>query len=493
MKRHPITLALAIILTAVSCQEKHDPDYMDLSKEEREERKTVNYFGYQVMGSYYLWNEEIKSALESWNWYDDPVEKVRRIRYKDSEYKDIDKWTVMTDDIDSMVGSTLGVSTTYGMDFKLYYTDASNTTVCLVTTVVYPDSPAAKAGIKRGDIFVRINGKELNKDNCSDIIYDDFLYAPGTSLEDRQGNTIRLQAVEMYEDPVLVDKVLDIDGHKVGYLFYNKFTLRSISSLAEVGRRFRAEGIESLILDMRYNPGGYVTTETALGSMLAPESAVSAGSVFQTTVYNSILNEAWGKDETRFVTSISYEDAGRQVTVDLSDANFGVSKIYAILTEDSASASEAVLVGLMPYMDVTVIGKQSYGKYCSGIMLGAKDWFKDNDEYLDQEYRDLGKKYAKKWGIYVMIGRYADCNGNTPCMPDGFVPDLETFDHPDLPGDLGDPREAMLAHTIAWIKNEPASKAPALPADSMLPVPDQPRDPMFGAHIMLPGDLGLLH
>ena len=78
------------------------------------------------------------------------------------------------------------------------------------------------------------------------------------------------------------------------------------------------------------------------------------------------------------------------------------------MTGDSASASESLLVGLMPYMDVKIFGQQSYGKYCSGIMYSAKDWYKDYDEVLDEDQRKLGKQYAAKWGIYVMVGRYAD-------------------------------------------------------------------------------------
>ena len=125
-----------------------------MSKTEKKERTAINTFAYNVMSTYYLWNEEISSGLESWTMLTDPVKKVQEIRYKDRSGKDIDRWTMLTDDIESLISSTGGVSTTYGMDFKLYYYDESKKEVCMVVTLVYPDSPASNAGIKRGDILL---------------------------------------------------------------------------------------------------------------------------------------------------------------------------------------------------------------------------------------------------------------------------------------------------------------------------------------------------
>ena len=393
-----------------------------ISNTEKDRRRAVNTFAYNVMDTYYLWNSEITDGLASWKMADEPIAKVKEIRYKDKSGKDIDRWTVLTDDIDSMISSTGGVSTTYGMDFKLYWYDQTQTTVCMVVTLTYPGSPAEKAGLKRGDVIVKIGGKTLGKDDYGTLLYDGFLYAKSCTLTDMNAKEYSMTAVEMYEDPILARKVIELaDGTKVGYLFFNSFTLNACEDLVEAGRYFRSEGIESLILDMRYNGGGYVTTETVLASMIAPEAEVKAGSVFETAVYNDILSKAWGEDNTCFSEKIEYSFSGKDYTVDLSGANMGVSHLYAILTEDSASASESLLVGLMPYMDVKIFGQQSHGKYCSGIMYSAKDWYKDYDDVLDSKQRTLGSSYADKWGIYVMIGRYADKNGNTPCMPDGLA------------------------------------------------------------------------
>jgi C-terminal processing protease CtpA/Prc len=299
-----------------------------------------------------------------------------------------------------------------------------------------------------------------------------------------------MTAVEMYEDPVLIRKVFDLGDRKVGYLFFNSFTLASCQKLAEAGRYFRSEGIESLILDLRYNGGGYVLTETLLASLLAPEAEVKAGSVFETAVYNSIIAKAWGDEETCFAQSFTISQGDDSFTIDVSDANMGISHLYAIMTGDSASASESLIVGLLPYMDVKIFGQKSFGKYCSGIMYSAKDWYTDYDEELKKEQKELGKQYAGKWGIYVMIGRYADKYGNTPCMPDGFKPDYKVEDMPTEPYQLGDENEAMLAAVLAQLRGSEttphgAARSAAAPARTFGPEIARDRGPAWGTHLLL--------
>ena len=451
-KRYIHIMSMLAALAGIFACEPKDPDVVELTKEEKEQRQAINIFAYNTMDTYYLWNEEIADSLATWKMLEDPIEKVKRVRYKDADGKDIDRWTVLTDDIESMISSTGGVSTTYGMDFKLFWYDSSQTAVCMVVTLTYPDSPAEKAGLKRGDVIMKIGGKGITGDNYSELLYDGFLYAKSCTLTDIDSKEYKMTAVEMYEDPILVRKVFDVGERKVGYLFFNSFTLAACEGLIDAGRYFQSEGIESLILDMRYNGGGYVITESVLASLLAPAAEVKAGSVFETAVYNSTLAEAWGEDKANFSETYSYKSGGKEYSVDLTGANMGISHLYAILTGDSASASESLLVGLMPYMDIDIFGQQSHGKYCTGIMYSAKDWYKDYDEVLDEAQKELGKDYADKWGIYVMIGRYADKNGNTPCMPDGFMPDYEVEDRPLEPYQLGDEREAMLAAVLAQLR-----------------------------------------
>ena len=491
MKRHFIyVLAITAVLAGIcACGHKDDPE----TTEEwpygaKDSLNAINTFAYNTMSVYYLWKDEISDGLSTWRRDDNPISKVKSIRYKGSDGKDIDKWTVLTEDIEAMKTSTQGISTTYGFDFKLYYVDSSQKAVCMVVTLVYPDSPAEKAGFKRSDVFLKIAGQTLTPDNFVHLLYDEFLYAPKCTITDEAGKTYQLTAVEMYENPVLVTKVFEFGGKKVGYLLFNSFTLNACYDLVEAGKFFTSEGIDDLILDMRYNGGGYVVTESVLASMLAPIAEVKAGSVFETAVYNDILAKAWGEDNNCFAEEFTFKDSGGEHTIYLEGANPGIKHLYAILTGDSASASESILVGLMPYLDVKIFGEQSHGKYCTGIMYSAKDWYTDYDEVLDDKQRKLGKEFADKWGIYVMVSRYADKNGNTPCMPDGFVPDYPVADNPVEPYQLGDEREAMLSAVLTRLGAKTgrgglkAAGAPVRALGAEIPLE---HGPAWGAHILL--------
>ena len=122
-----------------------------------------------------------------------------------------------------------------------------------------------------------------------------------------------------------------------------------------------------------------------------------------------------------------------------------MTKIYALVNSGTASASESILVCLMPYMDIEVIGEQTHGKYCSGIMQEGKAWYQKYASAISKipELVDW-KQHIGGWGIYLMINRYADKDGNNPCMPDGLTPDVKATDLFEEPYPLGDEREALL-------------------------------------------------
>ena len=109
------------------------------------------------------------------------------------------------------------------------------------------------------------------------------------------GKSVELTARTMYEDPVLCDSIYEFGGKKVGYLAYSSFDLHSIEKLVETAREFKAAGVEELVLDLRYNGGGYVITENVLASLFAPQEAVDQKLVFEQEDYNDYLTEEYRK------------------------------------------------------------------------------------------------------------------------------------------------------------------------------------------------------
>lgn len=102
---------------------------------------------------------------------------------------------------------------------------------------------------------------------------------------------------------MLCDSIYEFNGKKVGYLAYSSFDLKSIDKLIEIAKHFKQEQVAELILDLRYNGGGYVITESVLASMFAPQEDVSQKKVFEKEVYNDLLTQAGWGEETPFTTN----------------------------------------------------------------------------------------------------------------------------------------------------------------------------------------------
>ena len=428
----------------------------------------VNNFAYDLMDTYYLWKKEIKAQLMAWKTDEEPIAKIKAIRYKDDAGNDIDKWTQATDDYKAFMGSVTGVTTTYGYDFYDFAQDKNNTNRVLATVrYVYPNSPASEAGLKRGDVIEQVNGKDIliiwqgtSGYLDTDFIYDQMVYSSSCTLTLSDGRKVSMTARDMIEDPVTIYTVLNNGEKKIGYMHYTSFTAESCYSLIEACKEFKAAGIKELILDLRYNGGGAVVTEEVLMSMLAPRANVEAGDIFEKEIYNSEyaaqMVKWYGEDAgvSRLSFQHNFTFDGKNYSFNTEDANIGLEKVYAIITDDSASASEALICCLKPFLPVVTIGKQSHGKYCGGYIIGSDDYFQDIIDYYTEnttsqsaeaiEFGKGGLKYAKNWGLYVMFSRYADKDGVTLCMPNGIKPDYSAVDNLKDGYQLGDPNESML-------------------------------------------------
>ena len=404
-------------------------------------------FAKDVLENYYLWNKEIASSISSSldpETCTDPVATVEKIRYKQgggyNSKQDEDRWTQLFEDVTPFQESVQGVETTNGMSLSLgTFTNSTPQAYFFIVNFVYADSPAAKAGLKRGDYITTYNGEDITDDNINAAYYGETTATYGLAVKTAEGyiqdtgEKVTLNAVKMYLDPIVCSKVFDVAGKKVGYLMYDSFDLDSAEKLIDVCKDFKNQGVTELILDLRYNGGGYVLTENLLASMLAPADKVEQKALYQQEIYNSIITQEWSKDDKDFnKTFFSFDHEINKKKLSTKDANIGLNKIYAIVTGNTASASEAILVGLNPYIDLVTIGQRSYGKYCTGFILGADDVY------------EKAPSVISKWGIYVMITTYADCDNKNLARPVGIDPDVEAKDSPMDGYPLGDENETML-------------------------------------------------
>ena len=427
----------------------------------------VNEFIYEGLRSEYLWENTI-----NWNAIDFKKEKDPHAFFKRLIYKD-DRWTNLTDNAEAWNQSFAGISTTYGFDLRFSYIGDTEELVAIVR-YVYPGTPADRAGIRRGDLLLKLNGGPITVKNYADFYDKPTIVVNKGILKDKtltaESVGVAMTAVEMYQDPILKDTVINKDGHRVGYLCYSDYTERSTAELIKVFTRFKTAGVTDVVLDLRYNGGGYVSTARALCSILAPEAAMKKKERF--------LFKLWNENYMSYWKSKGRNDELYETFVDTLGINMNLNRLYILTGKGTASASELTLTGLTPYMDVVQIGDTTHGKFCGGIVLMPKHLWWDKAASYYQE--------IKNWGMYVMIYKFS--NKRNDEFPRGFAPKYVVKEYLLELYPFGDERDPLLGKALELITGKQVAKARSRriqPALRELPI-DNPNRPLNGKAIDTP-------
>lgn len=441
-KYNYIKIAGLLILTFFilnSCSELPLPT-PELPEEKKEQApeltQKINDFIKLVMEDVYLWYKEIPDIDIRYEF--DPKAYFEKLLYVE------DKWSFITDDIEALENSFEGVETTFG--YSLAFGRFSNTgDIFALVEFVYPNTPAAEAGIKRGDIIVLMNGNDITDDNYTDLLYAGSLNISLGILGENgisvNPNSISLTARKLSLDPVLIADIIEHEGHKIGYLFYAQYISNFNSSLDSAFLYFQEQQITDLVLDLRYNPGGGTDAAQYLCSSVAPVSVVNNRSTLVTFQWNDKYQRLWESENVTSQLKVTFSNATK--------VKMGLNKLYVLTGRGTASASELTITGLKPYMNVTTIGDSTYGKYTASITVKPEDLLKDahGNGYYDRpaDYEDFDN-----WGLQPVVLRYANSQGVTD-FKDGFAPDIPVEDDLFAGIPLGDKQEPLLKAAIEAI------------------------------------------
>ncbi|HEX6706749.1 MAG TPA: S41 family peptidase [Albitalea sp.] len=278
---------------------------------------------------------------------------------------------------------------------------------------VEPASPAALAGLKRGDVILSLNGR-----SADDIVAHNDFSALNAASEGQQltieisnaGGTRSLVLVAATYDltPVSVTQVLTLPGGaKAGYLVLKDFITQAEAPLASAFQQFRAAGATELILDLRYNGGGRVSTSNVLASLVS--GASHSGQAFVRLDYNG--NHA--SSNTQFTLASAPGPAFTRVVV-LTGAR-------------TCSASELIVNGLKPFANVVTIGGATCGK-----PFGFSPTASCGNTFSAVNFESFNAQGE---------GRYYNGIGATCAVADDFS------------GELGDPAERLTAAALGYLQN----------------------------------------
>ncbi len=279
----------------------------------------------------------------------------------------------------------------FGIYIASNYFGGANNTAIFVVEHVYPGSPAANAGLKRGDTISKVDGATIpaphingvyNAANAAQYLTLRDKLESGTGTVSIDGETsdketqedvefkYTLTAADYLPSPVAYSTVFEFEnkvaekiglsGKKVGYMAYLGFENEYDKELIEAMEQLATEGITDLILDLRINGGGSVPTSTMLGSMLLSESYV--GQTYATLKRNP-KNTLFPKDYLNTECLITKNGLGDFESTDLPNLN--LPELWVIASNSTASASEMVIKGLEGLdVPVHIVGKTTNGKNC---------------------------------------------------------------------------------------------------------------------------------
>ncbi|MGI6073776.1 MAG: S41 family peptidase [Fermentimonas sp.] len=425
----------------------------------------VTQFVYDGMSTYYLWADEVVNKKPT-STDVDPEKYFYKI------LNDIDTkhgWSWITNNVNELLSDFGGEPVdAFGFQPLPLYNDSESNVIVGFVRYVYPNTPAAKAGLKRGDVITHANGVQLTDKNFG-ILYGANATTKFTVLDQDFENEryVIITPGKIKTDPVLYNKVYEIDGKKIGYLFYTSFTENYNPSLHKAFTEFKYAGVSDLVLDLRYNPGGGISAAIYLASLIAPIDVVRTKKAFTTMSYNNFLNktfdsEKWDRSDYLGTYDKAYPDP---VTANI---NNGDLNLYVITTRSTASASELLTFCLQPYMKVNQIGEKTSGKYTASWTLHAFNDFGGSVQpiYKDKSLSSVEKKKLENWAMQPIVGRYTDKDGKDFIATDGLIPNYPIAEADEYERDtrvwkpIGDVNDYLFAKAISLITGKPYELKP---------------------------------
>jgi C-terminal processing protease CtpA/Prc len=431
----------------------------------------IHEFIWKTLNDFYLWQEEVPSLDDTYSPsgtkyreliepYPEPEAFFESLKYEDDKFSDI------LSNYEDIENSIKGINANNGLKFILSRYGSEDAVMGIVTYIL-EESDATSKDIKRGDMFTGVDGKSLNINNYSELLFGDNL-SYTLNMADLNGNllspngkNITLTKTEKFQsNPIQISKIIEEGQTKAGYLMYNQFAQGFDDDLNEVFSNFKSEQINELILDLRYNGGGLVQSAVNLAGMITGQFS---GEIFGKYLWNKKVMSVLNSNPETYANNLRINftsQLGEGETVN----SLNLNKVYIITTGRSASASELVINGLSPYIDVIQVGDNTYGKNVGGPAVLY--------DYIDN---NRTKNPDHTYGISC-ISFFIANSQDFYDYADGLAPqdDLKLKEDITNLGTLGESSDPLLALALKHITQESARfkiNTPVFPLENILDDP----------------------
>ncbi|WP_224491010.1 S41 family peptidase [Robertkochia flava] len=466
-----------------------------------EPENEISDFVWKAMNNWYFWQSSVNSLADTrdddreayvnyLNGFSSPESLFNSLKFGADDFS----WYI--DDIDTQLNAFRGITTSYGIEIStlVRYNDG----IYAIVAYTVPGSPAADAGISRGDLIYKVDGEVMNDSNYRIInkLFQQQTISLGLGTIENGAFTakpedVTISSIQLSENPVHYSSVIEEAGKKIGYLVYNGFRGTYHSELNAVFGEFKAAGIDELILDLRYNGGGSVLTSALLGSMIdGSQPALQSNAIFADLRYNEKRNPENGLEFPFFDEVYLYDKItgsyleGQEEPMNRLD---NLSRLIVLTTSRTASASELIINGLRGVgMEVVTVGDKTTGKNEASITLVDAPDTNPEEAWTDVENRNPGHNV----GLQPIVSRTFNGQGQSN-YGDGFPPDVEFLEYSNLEGikPFGDPNDQQLRTALNYITGLSAKSAALDSGTAAFKVATPQERPFQKEMYILPGEL----
>lgn len=404
---------VCIFTTACSDSGSHHLDLPDPGTEENREHTQWciehNEWIYNQMNHHYFWYTEMPDS-SNLDFTQEPPEFFKSIKSPHDRFS----WCEPNS---NYKGENASVPA-WGFEYQPYKDKKG----LPIGRILYVTSETLKKeGMKRGD-WVYISSSSANEIRIQKGWIDQGVFIGGETIL----YTNKITKSSPLAPTIPLDSIYLVNGRRIGYVIYDAFEANT--DVIQIAIKFKNKGIDDLILDLRYNLGGYVATAEYLASEIIPQEAL--GKVYQKQRYNDKITR-----EDKGALENGYKYVYFHTGYNIASRNLNLPRIVILTTENTASASECTIIGLRPYMQVVTIGTSTHGKDVGSYTLA------------DNRY---------KYQLQPITFRYYNAlNDSTP--ESGIPPTIRVND--DLNHERGDTREALLEAALAYLSGATPAKS----------------------------------